>query len=58
MFDCLLVDNTNQGAGFSITGNNIGNNRGNGIILKASNGVITSNTITNPKFYSVQVMQH
>ena len=56
IFDCLLVDVNYQGNGFQITGNSIGNNRGNGVILKAGNGLITSNSIQSPKFWSIQVM--
>ena len=54
-FDCVIANPAETGNGLSLTSNTISQNRGRGLLIKAGNGNIASNTITGPKFWGMQV---
>lgn len=41
-------------AGYTITRNSIGGNRGAGVVIKAPGGTVTNNLISSPKYWGVQ----
>ena len=54
-FDCLLAPRNELGSSFVVRNNIIANNRGRGILLKASHGTVADNWVHGPKFWGMQV---
>jgi hypothetical protein len=54
-FDDVVTSPSNNGAGFAIVNNTIGNLRGRGVLCKSSNGVIAGNRIFNLKGWGIEL---
>ena len=54
-FDDLIAPRSQVGSGYVITGNTLANNRGRGMILKGSNGLVADNTIAVNRFTGILV---
>lgn len=54
-FDSMIANADVQGSGFVIRQNTIINNRGRGVLIKASNGIIERNAILGPAWWGMQV---
>ncbi len=53
-FDTIVTSPSNNGDGFAVLNNTIGNLRGRGVLAKSSNGVIAGNRMFNLKGFAVQ----
>lgn len=56
-FDDTIASPSNNGNGFAIVNNTIGNLRGRGMLVKSSNGVIAHNRLFNLKVLSTACSQ-
>lgn len=54
-FDDLIAPRSQVGSGYVITGNTLANNRGRGMILKGSNGLVADNTVAVNRFTGILV---
>ncbi len=54
-FDSLITNMDIEGSGFVVRDNTMMNNRGRGLLVKASNGVIERNNILGPAWWGMQV---
>lgn len=54
-FDSLITNMDVTGSGFVVRDNTMMNNRGRGLLVKASNGLIERNTILGPAWWGMQV---
>lgn len=54
-FDDLIAPRSQVGSGYVVTGNTLANNRGRGMILKGSNGLVADNTIAVTRFTGILV---
>ena len=54
-FDDLIAPRSQVGSGYVVTGNTLANNRGRGMILKGSNGLVADNTIAVNRFTGILV---
>ena len=54
-FDSLITNMDIEGSGFVVRDNIMMNNRGRGLLVKASNGLIERNTILGPAWWGMQV---
>lgn len=53
-WDTLVTSPSNQGDGFAVINNTLGNLRGRGVLCKSSYGVIAGNRMFNLKGFGVQ----
>lgn len=53
--DCVVSSPSNNGNGFAIVNNTIGNLRGRGALVKSSNGVIANNRFFNLKGWGIEM---
>ncbi|KAK9826470.1 hypothetical protein WJX81_002682 [Elliptochloris bilobata] len=54
-FDCFIAPRNKVGSGYVISGNTVTNNRGRGMILKGSSGLVLNNQITINRFTGIMV---
>ena len=54
-FDSLITNMDIEGSGFVVRDNTMMNNRGRGLLVKASNGLIERNVILGPAWWGMQV---
>ena len=52
--DTIVTSPSNNGDGFAVLGNTLGNLRGRGVLCKSSNGMIAGNRMFNLKGFGVQ----
>lgn len=54
-FDCIVTQRDHLGSGYVVTGNTVMNNRGRGMILKGSHGLVADNFIYVNRFAGILV---